>query len=69
VHVISFAISIFCFRQAQNYLHGVKDIQINVLMLATAWNLKKQMEITGKNKGLLYIFFLNTQTISKQTKI
>jgi IS5 family transposase len=30
---------------AQNYLHGVKGIQINALMAATAWNLKKKMEM------------------------
>ncbi|MDR0754087.1 MAG: hypothetical protein LBF04_01730 [Prevotellaceae bacterium] len=29
------------FRMAQNYLHGVNGVQINALMSATAWNLKK----------------------------
>lgn len=28
----------------QNYLLGEKGIQINALMAATAWNLKKMME-------------------------
>ena len=32
------------FRMAQNYLHGEKGIQINALLAATAWNLKKMME-------------------------
>ena len=29
------------YRMAQNYLWGEKGIQINALMAATAWNLKK----------------------------
>jgi len=32
------------FRMAQNYLWGEKGVQINALMAATAWNLKKMME-------------------------
>lgn len=32
------------FRMGQNYLLGEKGIQINALMAATAWNLKKMME-------------------------
>ncbi len=32
------------FRMEQNYLLGEKGIQINALMAATAWNLKKMME-------------------------
>ena len=32
------------FRLAQNYLHGEQGIQINALMAACAWNLKKMME-------------------------
>ena len=32
------------FRMGQNYLLGVKGIQINAFMAATAWNLKKMME-------------------------
>ncbi|MDR2126494.1 MAG: transposase [Prevotellaceae bacterium] len=33
------------FRMTQNYLHGVKGIQINAFMSATAWNLKKSKTI------------------------
>jgi len=32
------------FRMEQNYLLGEKGIQINALMAATAWNLKKMMQ-------------------------
>jgi IS5 family transposase len=32
------------YRMGQNYLWGEKGIQINALMAATAWNLKKMME-------------------------
>ncbi|MDL2261997.1 hypothetical protein LJC11_00655 [Bacteroidales bacterium OttesenSCG-928-I21] len=33
----------------QNYLGGEKGIQINALMAATAWNLKKLMEKLKEN--------------------
>jgi IS5 family transposase len=45
------------FRMAQNYLNGEKGIQINALMAATAWNLKKKMEEL-KAKFLCLIFRL-----------
>jgi IS5 family transposase len=45
------------FRMAQNYLHGVKGVQINALMSATAWNLKKMMEML-KEKIFQIIFRL-----------
>jgi IS5 family transposase len=35
----------------QNYLSGEQGIQINALMAATAWNLKKLMEILRENFG------------------
>ncbi|MDD4490513.1 MAG: hypothetical protein PHD30_08460 [Paludibacter sp.] len=38
-----------------NYLLGEKGIQINALMAATAWNLKKMMEKL-KNELLRFIF-------------
>jgi IS5 family transposase len=41
----------------QNYLWGEKGVQINALMAATAWNLKKMMEKL-KEKILQYIFRL-----------
>ena len=58
------------FRLAQNYLHGIKGIQINALMSATAWNLKKMMEVLSEKVKRLFwtvffrrffleIFFLN----------
>jgi IS5 family transposase len=37
------------FRMEQNYLEGEKSVQINALMIATAWNLKKMMEILKEN--------------------
>jgi IS5 family transposase len=44
----------------QNYLHGIKGIQINALMSATAWNFKKKMEIlTEKAKRLFCAIFFN----------
>ena len=41
----------------QNYLLGEKGIQINALMAATAWNMKKMMEKL-KEKLLHFIFKL-----------
>jgi len=46
------------FRMAQNYLLGKKGIQINALMAATAWNLKKLMEKL-KKMFFRYIFQLS----------
>ncbi|GHT17977.1 IS5 family transposase [Bacteroidia bacterium] len=43
------------FRMAQNYLSDEKGIQINALMAASAWNLKKKMEAL-KGKILRLIF-------------
>ena len=43
------------FRMAQNYLLGEKGIQINALMAATAWNLKKMMRKL-KEEFLYFIF-------------
>jgi IS5 family transposase len=44
----------------QNYLHGIKGVQINALMSATAWNFKKNMEIlTEKSKRLFCAIFFN----------
>jgi IS5 family transposase len=37
------------YRMGQNYLSGEQGIQINALMAATAWNLKKLMEILREN--------------------
>jgi IS5 family transposase len=42
------------FRMAQNYLGGVAGVQINALMSACAWNLKKMMEVL-KKKFLRFI--------------
>ena len=43
------------FRMEQNYLWGEKGVQINALMAATAWNLKKLME-TLIEKILQFVF-------------
>ena len=43
------------FLMELNYLLGEKGIQINALMAATAWNLKKMMEKL-KNELLRFIF-------------
>ena len=45
------------FRMQQNYFSGVKGVQINALLEATAWNLKKMMEKL-KEKFLQFIFRL-----------
>ena len=45
------------YRMQQNYLWGEKGIQINALMAATAWNLKKLMEKL-KEKIFQFIFQL-----------
>ncbi|MDR2066141.1 MAG: transposase [Prevotellaceae bacterium] len=47
------------FRMAQNYLHGVKGIQINVFMSATAWNLKKKMEILAEKPNDFFVQFFS----------
>jgi IS5 family transposase len=43
------------YRMAQNYLWGEKGIQINALMAAAAWNLKKYMEILVKKSKRLFV--------------
>jgi len=48
------------FRMEQNYLSDTKGIQINALMAATAWNLKKMMEKL-KQEFLYFIFRLFLQ--------
>jgi IS5 family transposase len=45
------------YRMQQNYLLGKKGVQINALLAATAWNLKKMMEKL-KEKILQFIFWL-----------
>jgi IS5 family transposase len=45
------------FRMQENYLWGEKGVQINALMAATAWNLKKMMEKL-KELFLQFIFRL-----------
>ena len=45
------------YRMQQNYLWSAKGTQINALMAATAWNLKKMME-NLKEKFLQFIFRL-----------
>ena len=45
------------FRMQQNYLWGETGVQINALMAATAWNLKKMMEKL-RRKFLQFIFQL-----------
>jgi len=42
------------FRMAQNYLWGEKGVQINALMSACAWNLKKYMEILSEKAKRLF---------------
>jgi hypothetical protein len=48
------------FRMAQNYLSDQKGIQINALMVATAWNLKKKMNNSSRHskKKMQFIFRL-----------
>jgi len=43
------------YRMAQNYLWGEKGIQINALMAATAWNLKKYMELLVEKSKRLFM--------------
>lgn len=44
------------FRMAQNYLHGRASPQINAMLAATGWNLKKMMEKLKKELLRIYIF-------------
>ena len=48
------------FRLAQNYFMGETGPQINALLAATAWNMKKMMEIL---KQKLSFFFYQIQII------
>lgn len=50
------------FRMERNYLSGEKGIQINALMAASAWNLKKLMEKL-KEKVLFFVWRLCYQNI------
>lgn len=43
------------FRMAQNYFWGESGPQINALLAATAWNLKKMMELLKEN--IIFLFF------------
>jgi len=43
------------YRMAHNYLWGEKGIQINALMAATAWNLKKYMELLVEKSKRLFV--------------
>jgi IS5 family transposase len=52
------------YRMAQNYLWGEKGIQINALMAATAWNLKKYMEILVKKSKRLFVSIFSKQFLS-----
>ena len=53
------------YRMAQNYLWGEKGIQINAFMVATAWNLKKYMELlVEKSKRLFVSIFLRYFTVN-----
>ncbi|MDR1458726.1 MAG: hypothetical protein LBI60_00705 [Bacteroidales bacterium] len=40
----------------QNYLHREKATQINALMAACAWNLKKVMKKLNKNVNRFFLF-------------
>jgi hypothetical protein len=51
------------YRMQQNYLWSEEGIQINALMVTTAWNLKKMME-TLKEEILHFIFrFFSPQNL------
>ena len=62
------------FRLAQNYFSGESGPQINALLSATAWNLKKMMEIL-KQKIIFYFYkteirlFSNSILIVKLNKV
>ena len=51
------------YRLAQNYLLDESGIQINLLMAATAWNLKKYMEIWVEKIGQLFWNIFNRYQI------
>ena len=45
-------------RMAQNYLHAEEGIQINALMAATAWNMKKYMEVLVEKTSQFFVSML-----------
>jgi len=53
------------FRMAQNYLHGQKGIQINALMSACAWNLKKYMELLAEKAKQLFMAIVSRYFLPK----
>lgn len=56
------------FRMEENYLHGKNGPQINALMAATGWNLKKMMKILVKESKELFfsLFFSFLQKLNYQ---
>ena len=57
------------FRLAQNYFHGENGPQINAWLSATAWNLKKWMEITKEKLKKIYRCFLQLLFLNDNPKI
>ena len=53
------------FRMEQNYLWGEKGVQINAIMAATAWNLKKMMEKLEEEFLFFHCCPLNLFFVSK----
>ena len=47
------------FRLAQNYLHDEQGVQINALMAACAWNLKKMMEKLREKVNRLFCLIVS----------
>jgi IS5 family transposase len=57
------------FRMAQNYSHDVKCIQINALMVAEVWNLKKKMELLKENFQLFFAYFFAKFLLLRHIKL
>ena len=56
----------------QNYLSGEKGIQINALLAATAWNLKKMMEkLKAETLQIIFRLFFpqNSSLLAARKKV
>jgi IS5 family transposase len=57
------------FRMAQNYLHGEQGVQINALMAACAWNLKKMMEKLREKVDRLFCLIFSRYFFQKNLSL
>jgi hypothetical protein len=57
------------YRLLQNYLHSEQGVQINALMAACVWNLKKLTEKLNKNVNRFFISLFSPLFPKKQRHV